>query len=526
MTTGPECAPGLDEHDHAVALERRRRLPRRADEEPAPHGNRPEVGTPGVGPRLVGKRGGRDGCRCPRDVERREVVQVVPQGRGQGGRLGAGREERAEGRHAGRRLLDDTDGAQFPQAIRDHLCRLGRIGGEGHGELPVEGGRVGGLRRHARKPTAHRLPCPGESPPPPPKLGGDRVPPVESPGLPMTSARWRARVDWLLSPAEIPSIPPVAHEQPPHRPHPGERAHDRARDARGRHPGLRMAVPPGRGRHGGGDGRGVRASSLGGARARGHGGPATLDARRRYATSFVGVVDLLAALPALVALVVPIPVDLFRLLRLLRLLKLARYTPALSLFAAVMRNESRPLLATLLVVAVLLVIESAIMYVLEREAQPKVFASIPHAMWWAIVTIATVGYGDMYPHHAGRQDLRGRDHGDRDRALRGPGGHPGHGVRQRDPEARLRRHLADRRERAPLRRARRVADRGDLSAAQAPGGAGPVRGGPAQRPRRRHVLHHGRRGAGGRRAGARQARARTVLRRDRHSSATRYAPPR
>ena len=62
-----------------------------------------------------------------------------------------------------------------------------------------------------------------------------------------------------------------------------------------------------------------------------------------------------------------------------------------------MRNESRPLLATLLVVAVLLVIESAIMYVLERETQPKVFASIPHAMWWAIVTIATVGYGDMYP---------------------------------------------------------------------------------------------------------------------------------
>jgi voltage-gated potassium channel len=121
------------------------------------------------------------------------------------------------------------------------------------------------------------------------------------------------------------------------------------------------------------------------------------DARRRYATSFVGVVDLLAALPALVALVVPIPVDLFRLLRLLRLLKLARYTPALSLFAAVMRNESRPLLATLLVVAVLLVIESAIMHVLEREAQPKVFASIPHAMWWAIVTIATVGYGDMFP---------------------------------------------------------------------------------------------------------------------------------
>jgi voltage-gated potassium channel len=120
-------------------------------------------------------------------------------------------------------------------------------------------------------------------------------------------------------------------------------------------------------------------------------------ARLRYATSFVGVVDLLGVLPALLALVVPIPEDALRLLRLLRLLKLARYTPALSLFAAVIRNEGRALLATLLVVAVLIVLESAVMYVLERQAQPKVFASIPHAMWWAIVTIATVGYGDIFP---------------------------------------------------------------------------------------------------------------------------------
>src|SRR6185295_2326909 len=120
-------------------------------------------------------------------------------------------------------------------------------------------------------------------------------------------------------------------------------------------------------------------------------------ARLHYATSFVGLVDLLAVVPALLALVVPIPVDALRVLRVLRLLKLARYTPALTLFGAVIRNESRALLATLLVVVVLLVVEASVMYVLEREAQPKVFASIPHAMWWAIVTIATVGYGDMYP---------------------------------------------------------------------------------------------------------------------------------
>jgi len=120
-------------------------------------------------------------------------------------------------------------------------------------------------------------------------------------------------------------------------------------------------------------------------------------ARRRYATSFAGIVDLVAVLPALLYVVVPVPADWFRVLRLLRILKVARYTPALALFAAVIRNEARPLLATLLVVAVLLVLESAVMFTLERDAQPTVFASIPHSMWWAIVTIATVGYGDIYP---------------------------------------------------------------------------------------------------------------------------------
>jgi len=120
-------------------------------------------------------------------------------------------------------------------------------------------------------------------------------------------------------------------------------------------------------------------------------------ARRRYLRSPLGLIDLLAVLPAFVALVVPVPADWLRLLRLLRLLKVARHAPGLSLFAAVIRNERRPLLAALVVVVVLLVIESGIMFVLEREAQPQAFASIPHAMWWAIVTIASVGYGDVVP---------------------------------------------------------------------------------------------------------------------------------
>jgi len=119
--------------------------------------------------------------------------------------------------------------------------------------------------------------------------------------------------------------------------------------------------------------------------------------RLRYATSAPGVIDLLAVLPYFAGLVLPMPTDWLRILRLLRLLKVARYAPGLTLFAAVIRNERRSLLATGVVVLVVLVLESAVMYVLEREAQPRAFGSIPHAMWWGIVTIATVGYGDTYP---------------------------------------------------------------------------------------------------------------------------------
>ena len=61
------------------------------------------------------------------------------------------------------------------------------------------------------------------------------------------------------------------------------------------------------------------------------------------------------------------------------------------------RNEGRPLFAALMVMLILLVLNSGIMFALERQAQPNVFASVPHAMWWAIVTMATVGYGDIYP---------------------------------------------------------------------------------------------------------------------------------
>ena len=120
-------------------------------------------------------------------------------------------------------------------------------------------------------------------------------------------------------------------------------------------------------------------------------------ARRAYAASFLGIVDLLVALPGALALAGLVDGIVGDLAALLALVKLARYMPGLSLVVAVFRNESRALLAAVTVLLVLLVLASGVMYVLERDAQPTVFTSIPKTMWWGIVTIASVGYGDMTP---------------------------------------------------------------------------------------------------------------------------------
>ncbi|MEX0814911.1 MAG: cyclic nucleotide-gated ion channel [Dongiaceae bacterium] len=120
-------------------------------------------------------------------------------------------------------------------------------------------------------------------------------------------------------------------------------------------------------------------------------------ARRRYIASPLGIVDLLAVLPFWLGSILPLGGDWAAVFGLLGLLKLARYAPGLGLVAVVFRNESRALLAALLVLLVVLVLASGAMFALEHSAQPRAFASIPHSLWWGIVTMASVGYGDVTP---------------------------------------------------------------------------------------------------------------------------------
>jgi voltage-gated potassium channel len=121
-------------------------------------------------------------------------------------------------------------------------------------------------------------------------------------------------------------------------------------------------------------------------------------ARISYIVSPMGVIDLGVPVVHFVGdRLFGLGGPVVELAELLAVFKLTRYFPGLDLVFSVLRTEVRPLGAALAAMLTLLLLASSAMYYLEREAQPEMFASIPHAMWWGIVTIATVGYGDMAP---------------------------------------------------------------------------------------------------------------------------------
>lgn len=120
--------------------------------------------------------------------------------------------------------------------------------------------------------------------------------------------------------------------------------------------------------------------------------------RFKYLTSFQGLVDLLAILPFYLQSLFPgIDLRILRLFRLLRLLKLSRYNSALEDLIRAILDERRAFVATLYILCVVIVLSSALMYYAEGAAQPEKLASIPHAMYWSLVTLTTVGYGDISP---------------------------------------------------------------------------------------------------------------------------------
>ena len=123
----------------------------------------------------------------------------------------------------------------------------------------------------------------------------------------------------------------------------------------------------------------------------------TPHAALRYALSLPALIDLLTILPFYLALVSPADLRVFIVFRIIRFLKIARYSPGMrSLYEAIV-NERRALLACLIILGSLVLAAASIMHLAEHEAQPEKFGTIPDAMWWAVVTLTTVGYGDVVP---------------------------------------------------------------------------------------------------------------------------------
>ncbi len=120
-------------------------------------------------------------------------------------------------------------------------------------------------------------------------------------------------------------------------------------------------------------------------------------ARLQFARRPELIIDLLAILPFYLNYLLPYDLRILRVLRLLRFLKLARYSPAMHTLVRVLANERRTLGGALMLVLTALLFSATGIYYLEHEAQPNGFGSIPQSAWWAVVTLATVGYGDVVP---------------------------------------------------------------------------------------------------------------------------------
>lgn len=124
-----------------------------------------------------------------------------------------------------------------------------------------------------------------------------------------------------------------------------------------------------------------------------------LKGRLKYMASPFALIDLVAILPSLVAGLLPdlMLIRLVRLVRMMRIAKLVKSNRALMAFFLACRASGSQLAASLMATLLMLFVGAVLLYVAESEAQPEAFGSIPRAMWWAMATLTTVGYGDTYP---------------------------------------------------------------------------------------------------------------------------------
>lgn len=119
--------------------------------------------------------------------------------------------------------------------------------------------------------------------------------------------------------------------------------------------------------------------------------------RLKYICTPMAIIDLVAIAPFYLAFLFNIDLRFLRILRLLRIFKLTRYSDAMTTLLKVLRDEISSFAAAIFIMLVIMIIAASGIYLLEHKHQPEVYGSIPQSMWWSIVTLTTVGYGDVYP---------------------------------------------------------------------------------------------------------------------------------
>lgn len=120
----------------------------------------------------------------------------------------------------------------------------------------------------------------------------------------------------------------------------------------------------------------------------------------KFVFSPLGLIDLFAIMPFYIPFIIPFDlrfIRLFRLFRFIRVFKITRYNKALNLIVTVFKEKKQELGITFFIAFIILIVASFLMYFIEGKAQPDKFPDVFSAMWWAVVTLTTIGYGDVFP---------------------------------------------------------------------------------------------------------------------------------
>ena len=122
------------------------------------------------------------------------------------------------------------------------------------------------------------------------------------------------------------------------------------------------------------------------------------DSKPKFVFSFFGIIDLLAILPFYLSFGVDLrSLRALRFLRLFRILKLVRYNRAMNHFTRAIKSAKEEIFLFIFITLILIYFAAVGIYYFENQAQPEHFSSIFDSLWWAIITLTTVGYGDVYP---------------------------------------------------------------------------------------------------------------------------------